>query len=224
MGIQEVIKRQTSWQSTPARGRMGRPAIKLLSGLVDLMGCLRLDVSKDDTGKTPARQSKLVASFKTPQAEQVLDPEDNVDCMVEEKSLGERLGDDSLSLVKTPVARPTFPRYKTCNDFTGGSPLMARGSGVVDDGDGSPVSVESTRRILQEVQERQEQENKEQAEEVKRQVKKSKRCLSKEVDAIVREKMGMKRKNDSSEKEQKPTAKKKKFSTPKGQKKMTSFF
>merc|ERR1712098_706148 len=67
--IQEVIKRQTSWQSTPARGRMGRPAIKLLSGLVDLMGCLRLDVSKD-TGKTPARQSKLVASFKTPQAEQ----------------------------------------------------------------------------------------------------------------------------------------------------------
>jgi len=239
--IQEVIKRQTSWQSTPARGRMGRPAIKLLAGLVDLMGCLRLDVSKDDSGKTPARQSKLVASFKTPQAEHVLDPEDNVDCMVEEKSLGERLGDDSLSMVKTPVARPTFPRFKTCNDFTEGSPallksadrdaaitggrtLMARGSGVADDGDGSPVSVESTRRILQEVQERQDQENKEQVEEVKRQVKKTKRCLSKEVDAIVREKMGMKRKNDSSEKEQKPTTKKKKFSTPKGQKKMTSFF
>merc|ERR1712098_6061 len=127
----------------------------------------------------------------------------------------------------TPVARPTFPRYKTCNGFTEGSPallksadrdaaitggrtLMARGSGVVDDGDGSPVSVESTRRILQEVEERQEQENKEQVEEVKRQVKKSKRCLSKEVDAIVREKMGMKRKNDSREKKKKPTEKKKK--------------
>ena len=39
--IQEVIKRQTSWQSTAARGRMGRPALKLLAGLVDLMGCLR---------------------------------------------------------------------------------------------------------------------------------------------------------------------------------------
>ena len=149
-------------------------------------------MSKDDSGKTPARQSKLVASFKTPQAEQVLDPEDNVDCMVEEKSLGERLGDDSLSMVKTPVARPTFPRFKTCNDFTEGSPallksadrdaaitggrtLMARGSGVADDGDGSPVSVESTRRILQEVQERQDQENKEQVEEVKMQVKKTKK-------------------------------------------------
>ena len=42
--IQEVIKRQTSWQSTPARGRMGRPAIKLLAGLVDLMCCLRSEL------------------------------------------------------------------------------------------------------------------------------------------------------------------------------------
>ena len=39
---------------------------------------------------------------------------------------------------------------------------MARGSGVVEEGDSFPVSVESTRRILQEVQHRQEMEAKEQ--------------------------------------------------------------
>ena len=104
---------------------------------------------------------------------------------------------------------------------------MARASG--GDVEGSPVtSVESTRRILQEIKEREEQENMDKVEEVKKQVKKTKRCLNKEVDDIVREKMGLKRKaetkagNDSPPKQKQ--AKRKKIATPKGQKKLTSFF
>ena len=61
---------------------------------------------------------------------------------------------------------------------------------------------------------------------MKTNIKKTKRCLNKEVDAIVREKMGLKRKGealDKSPSKSKPV-KKKKFATPKGQKKMTSFF
>jgi len=241
--IQEVARRQTSWTSTPARGRMGRPAIKLLAGFVDLVGCLRLDVTKDDLGKTPARQSKLVASFRTPQPEQLLDPEDDVDNLVEKKSLGERLGQQEIqeAVSMTPVSRPTYPRYKSGNDFTEGSPallrsvdrdasicggrtLMARAHGV--SGDGSPVSssVENTRKILQEIQEKEDEETKEKVE-VKKQVKKSKRCLNKEVDQIVREKMGLKRKNEVDPKSPlKKASKKSKVSTPKGQKKLTSFF
>ena len=142
-----------------------------------------------------------------------------------------------------PRPGPAYPRFRTCNDFTEGSPallrsadrdaavatggrtLMARGGGG-----GSPVaadsSVESTRRILQEIQEKQEQESRQQVEEIKQNIKKSKRCLNKEVDQIVREKMGMKRKNDANESDStnKKSSKKKKCATPKGQKKMTSFF
>ena len=65
------------------------------------------------------------------------------------------------------------------------------------------------------------------AERVKEGIKKTKRCLAKEVDGMVREKMGIKRKKDgdtSKENKEKQPLKKKKFSTPKGQKKMTSFF
>ena len=102
---------------------------------------------------------------------------------------------------------------------------MARARG--ESGDGSPVSssVENTRKILQEIQEKEEEENKEKVEEVKKQVKKSKRCLNKEVDQIVREKLGLKRKNETDHKSPtKKASKKSKISTPKGQKKLTSFF
>ena len=87
-----------------------------------------------------------------------------------------------------------------------------------------------TRRILQEIKEREEQENQEKVEEVKTQVKKTKRCLNKEVDQIVREKMGLKRKaetksgNTSPSKEKPSKRKKPAPATPKGQKKLTSFF
>ena len=95
---------------------------------------------------------------------------------------------------------------------------------------GSPcTSVENTRRILHEVKEKEELEYKEQMENVKEGIKKTKRCLAKEVDSLVRDKMGLKRKKDdvedkAKENKSKQPAKKKKFSTPKGQKKMTSFF
>ena len=247
---QEVSIRQNSWSSTPARGRMGRPAMKLLAGLVDLVACLHVD-TKTELGSTPARQSKLVASFRTPQQQPDLDPEDEVDNIAGKAGLADRLGWDVKGVtsveVSTPPSRPAYPRFKTCNDFTEGSPallrsaerdstvttggrtLMARGGG--GDVESSPVaSVRDTRRILQEIKEREEQENQEKVEEVKKQVKKTKRCLNKEVDQIVREKMGLKRKaetksgNTSPSKEKPSKRKKPAPATPKGQKKLTSFF
>ena len=104
---------------------------------------------------------------------------------------------------------------------------MMRAGGGDQEEAGSPVtSVENTRRILAEVKEKQDEENREKVEEIKNNIKKTKRSINKEVDQIVREKMGMKRKNVESDdnKEKKGAAKKKKFSTPKGQKKLTSFF
>ena len=252
--VREVAARQAGHQSTPARGRMGRPAVKLLAGLVDLLACVAVDTADcsqpgPGPGATPARQRQLVASFRTPgqqqqqQAASSLDPEDEVDRLLETKGLGERLqGGEAAPRTPVPRPGPAYPRFRTCNDFTEGSPallrsadrdaamatggrtLMARGGG------GSPVaadsSVESTRRILQEIQEKQEQESRQQVEEIKQNIKKSKRCLNKEVDQIVREKMGMKRKCDASESDStnKKSSKKKKCATPKGQKKMTSFF
>ena len=88
------------------------------------------------------------------------------------------------------------------------------------------TSDSSIREILREVRARDEQDQ----EEAVKKVKKTKRCLAKDVDAAAREKMGLvaKRKaGEGEDKEQnrpKQPAKKKKFSTPKGQKKMTSFF
>ena len=104
--------------------------------------------------------------------------------------------------------------------ITAGSTLRVRG-----EGHGSPedLGVEDTRRILQEVKE---SSNSAVIEELKQKAKPTKRCLSKEVDKLCREKMGLeptgKRKKDSEEKPSK--SKKSKISTPKGQKKMTSFF
>ena len=111
---------------------------------------------------------------------------------------------------------------------TGGRTLMARAG---ESPGGSPcTSVENTRRILQEVREKEELEEVEKMERAKANVKKTKRCLAKEVDSLVRDKMGLKRKNDDGQGEKtkenkvKQPAKKKKFSTPKGQQKLTSFF
>jgi len=240
---EEVERRLSSLQATPARGLMGRPAVKLLTGLVDLLASAGKVQTKLVVGKTPARQAKLVENFKTPQPDAVLDPDDDLDCLLHEKSLTERLGGAAVSeTIGTPVARPAYPRFKTCNDFTEGSPaLLGSGDrgGTVTGGrtliaragsspGGSPCSsVENTRRILQEVKEKEELEEKEKMERAKEGIKKTKRCLAKEVDGMVREKMGIKRKKDgdtSKENKEKQPLKKKKFSTPKGQKKMTSFF
>ena len=243
--VEEVSARQTSLQSTPARGRMGRPALKLLAGLVDLLSCVQVDQSGEDMGATPVRNNKLVASFRTPQVEQNLDPEDEMDALAANPGLAERLGTSEASVeVRTPVSRSAYPRFKSSNDFTEGSPallrsadrgptvtggrtLMMRAGGGDQEEAGSPVtSVENTRRILAEVKEKQDEENREKVEEIKNNIKKTKRSINKEVDQIVREKMGMKRKNVETDdsKEKKGAAKKKKFSTPKGQKKLTSFF
>jgi len=242
---EEVERRLASLQATPARGLMGRPAVKLLTGLVDLLASAGKVQTKLVVGKTPARQALLVESFKTPQPDSVLDPEDDIDCLLLEKSLSERLGSNTAGgeAVGTPVARPVYPRFKTCNDFTEGSPALLGSSdrgGTVTGGrtliaragtspGGSPcTSVESTRKILQEVKDKEELENKEKLERAKEGIKKTKRCLAKEVDGMVREKMGIKRKKDddiiAKENKEKQPLKKKKFSTPKGQKKMTSFF
>ena len=47
---------------------------------------------------------------------------------MEQKSLGDRLGKEAPDAPApiTPVARPAYPRYKTCNDFTEGSPALLR--------------------------------------------------------------------------------------------------
>ena len=241
--VEEVATRQTSLQSTPARGRMGRPAIKLLAGVVDLLSCVQVDQSGGDKGATPARNKKLVASFRTPQAEPVLNPDDEMDVLAANPGLAERLGANENVEIRTPVSRPAYPRFKSCNDFTEGSPALLRSSdrapaitmgrtlmmraGGGDEEAGSPVTgVENTRRILAEVKEKQDEENREKVEEIKKNIKKTRRCINKEVDQIVRDKMGMKRKNvdQDDDKEKKGAVKKKKFSTPKGQKKLTSFF
>merc|ERR1712106_259760 len=163
------------------------------------------------------------------------------DCLLHEKSLSDRLGGAEPTTVATPVARPSYPRFKSSNDFTEGSPALLGGGnrgGVVTGGrtlmaragaspGGSPcASVENTRRILQEVKELEELEKMERA---KDGIKKTKRCLAKEVDTLVRDKMGLKRKKGEGEDKAKENkgnqpAKKKKCSTPKGQQKMTSFF
>ena len=236
--LAEVQARQSCLEATPARGRMGRPAVKLLTGLLDLLGCLRLQTSDGVTG-TPARQSRLVQTFTTPQPATILNPEDDVDKLVEEKSLSERLAAEDVT--RTPVSRVSRPpRFRSSTDFTEGSPAVLRSAergsvvtgGVTlrarahhEDAGASP-GVERTKEILQEIRDKDRLEREEQIENIKQNIKKTKRCLTKEVDGIVREKMGMKRKKEvdktSPVKDKKP--KKKKFSTPKGQRKMTSFF
>jgi len=237
---EEVQARQSSQEATPARGRMGRPAVKLLTGLLDLLSCLTLDSREDSTG-TPARQSRLVQTFRTPQPEVVLDPEDEVDKMVEVQSLSERLAAEDV--IRTPVSsRVSYPRFRSSNNFTEGSPAVLAsgerdgGCSVVSGGatlraraqsqDSASPAVQQTKQILQEIRDKVRLEREAQVENVKENVRKTKRCLSKEVDGIVREKMGMKRKKEvdktSPVKDKKP--KKKKFSTPKGQRKLTSFF
>ena len=97
--------------------------MRLLAGLVDLVGCLRLG-SNDDLSGTPARQSRLVQTFRTPQPDTVLDPADDMDKLVEEKSLSERLAAEEM--IRTPVSRPSYPRFRSCNNFTEGSPAVLR--------------------------------------------------------------------------------------------------
>ena len=211
--------------------------MKLLTGLLDLVSCLQFS-QKEETGRTPARQSRLVETFRTPQPETVLDPEDAVDNMVEERSLSERLGGEDV--VRTPVSRTAYPRFKSSNNFTEGSPAVLRSierDSVVAGGatlraralhqqQSASPGVEQTREILQEIREKDKLEREAEVENIKQNIKKTKRCLAKEVDGIVREKMGMKRKKEgdknSPDRDKKP--KKKKFSTPKGQRKLTSFF
>ena len=235
--LEEVKDRQSGLEATPARGRMGRPAMKLLTGLLDLLGCLQLASNTEETGRTPVRQSRLVETFRTPQPETKLDPEDDVDNMVEERSLSERLAGEDV--IRTPVTRASYPRFKSSNNFTEGSPAVLRSAerdSVVAGGatlraraqhsQSTSPGVEETREILQEIRDKEKLEREAEVENIKQNIKKTKRSLAKEVDGIVREKLGMKRKKDgertSPDRDKKP--KKKKFSTPKGQRKLTSFF
>jgi len=215
------------------------PAL-LLTRLLDLLAAL--PGPEGGTGATPARSARTASLLRTPQPDSpALTSVDPLDCMVETRSLGERLGP------ATPTAPPTFPRYRTCQDFTEGSPALpgsatrlprtAAGATLRACGD-SPTSLNTitdadTRSILAEVrasEEREAEQNREEAKENIRILKKrSRRCLSKEVDDAVREKMGMKKKKEDTAdtvkpKSKPPSQKKKKFSTPKGQRKMTSFF
>merc|ERR1712013_388105 len=126
---EEVERRLSSLQATPARGLMGRPAVKLLTGQEVYQASAGKVQTKLVVGKTPARQAKLVENFKTPQPDAVLDPDDDLDCLLHEKSLTERLGGAAVSeTIGTPVARPAYPRFKTCNDFTEGTLIARAGS------------------------------------------------------------------------------------------------
>merc|ERR1740128_663909 len=107
---------------------MGRPALKLLAGLVDLLACVTVEQGGETTGATPVRNNKLVASFRTPQVEQNLDPDDEMDALAANPGLADRLGTSEASVeeVRTPVSRPAYPRFKSSNDFTEGSPALLR--------------------------------------------------------------------------------------------------
>jgi len=208
------------------------PAL-LLTRLLDMLAAL--PGPEGGTGATPARSARMASLLRTPQPDSpALTSVDPLDCMVETRSLGERLGLGTEAGAATPTAPPTFPRYRTCQDFTEGSPALpgsatrlprtAAGSTLRACG-GSPTSPNTitdadTRRILAEVRAsegREAEQNREEAKENIRNLKKrSRRCLSKEVDDAVREKMGMKKmKEDTADtvkpKSKPPSQKKKNF-------------
>ena len=251
--LKEAVVRMAKVEATPAKtGRLGRPAMKLATCVADIISSANSYDSEPPVqpGRTPARLANLVTFLKTPQVEMVLDPEDQVDQLVEDEGgLGARLGAAGLG-PGTPVARhPNYPRFRTGAQFNEGSPALAnsqekKGGGlrtmgrtlVAASGPETPdTSDQAVEDILREVRNADaEEETGDLAEAKKLKKRPTKRCLiaSKDIDAAARERMGLgeaKRKKDEEEggkekKKKEPAPKKKKFSTPKGQQKMTSFF
>merc|ERR1712098_391725 len=206
---------------------MGRPATKLVVCLLDTLAS-SVACSNYTEGCTPARQKNVIRFLKTPLVETELDPFDEVDNLVGEGGLAERLG---VTPTDTPTARlPAYPRFRCSSDFNEGSPVCrsrdkdARTGGrtlvSASEAHTPDTSDQNIQQILREVRSR----DVEQEEMIK--TKKTKRCLTKDVDAAAREKMGLdpKRKNSDNDTKKKEPAKKRKISTPKGQKKLTSFF
>jgi len=251
--LKEAVVRMAKVEATPAKtGRLGRPAMKLATCVADIISSANSCESDAPVqpGRTPARLANLVTFLKTPQVEMVLDPEDQVDQLVEDEGgLGARLGAAGLG-PGTPVARhPNYPRFRTGAQFNEGSPALAnsqekKGGGlrtmgrtlVAASGPDTPdTSDQAVEDILREVRNADAEEEPGDLVEAKKLKKRpTKRCLiaSKDIDAAARERMGLgeaKRKKDEEEggkekKKKEPAPKKKKFSTPKGQQKMTSFF
>ena len=252
--LKEAVVRMAKVEATPAKtGRLGRPAMKLATCVVDVI-CSANSYDTDppvQPGRTPARLANLVTFLKTPQIEMVLDPEDQVDQLVgDEGGLGARLADAGIG-PGTPVARhPNYPRFRSGAQFNEGSPALAnsqekKGGGglrtmgrtlVAASGPETPdTSDQAVEDILREVRNAaaEEESGDLMEEEEKPKKRPTKRCLiaTKDIDAAARERMGLgaaKRKNEDEggreKKKKEPAAKKKMFSTPKGQKKMTSFF
>ena len=250
--VKEAVVRMAKVEATPAKtGRLGRPAVKLATCVADIICSANLS-DNDETqvlGKTPARLASLVTFLKTPQVEIELDPSDQVDQLVGDGcGLGARLGGGGGDAAGpgTPVARhPNYPRFRSGAHFNEGSPALAnsqekKAGGVRTLGrtlvapaepDIPDTSDQAVEDILREVRNATVEEDIEDVEAERPRKKPTKRCLlAKDIDAAARERMGLgeaKRKSGDieNEKEKKePARKKKKFSTPKGQKKMTCFF
>lgn len=254
---EEAKRRLTGGGSTPARsvgcgGSMaGRPAVKMLREVVDQLSHRgeverggHLAHKNTNASKTPNNKTSLINLFKTPGPVNDLEEDDDDDEFKIEAGLAERLGVDKDL---TPVAAvPAYRRFQCASNWAmDSSPLLVRSAerkvkvrteGRTLMASASPATpqevVQDTRQILAEINER---EIKDQEEEnAVKKPKVTKRCLSKEVDAELRNKMGMvekptkKRKLDVENKEKPGKAAKKKDSKvkplAKGQTTLASFF
>lgn len=252
--VEEVKRRQESLSATPGRGVVGRPAIRLITGLADRVACwpVRLESAAVRAAKTPARHKSLLAFFHTPQLDTDPAVEDELDLVVAKETVGERLGISAGP--STPAGRPAaaYPRYQSSLAWAVANSPVGAASPALTSGpvagctlvaaassSASPLTSkfsnvkENALRILQELKEDQEKEAKE-AENLlatkvkdKTKPKPAKRCLAQEVDEAVREKLGLpskKKKSEPSENAKPKLKATKKCPTPKGQKKMTAFF
>jgi len=267
--LSRLRERQAGSVGTPGRGLLGKPVMNLLTGLVDVYSCITtVDNSEQESeAKTPARSKKVTRFFRTPatlskttSASQPEDkPEqdiDEFDVHVQKEGVAEKfkLKDASSCNSETPV-RPNYTRYKSSIAWAGESSpvpesadrdVRVYGSTLVSAGAASPatpvsMSATTVSNILEEINERQEQERKEETEAILKKInvptkqKSRKRLLVKEAEDDMMKKYGVENKKtkvdnestDGTEKKkpkEKAPRQKKKIATPKGQRKMTSFF
>jgi len=262
--------RQAGSVGTPGRGLLGKPVMNLLTGLVDLYSSITtLDNSEQENeAKTPARSKKLTRFFRTPgtvsrtpstsQTEDKQDQEfDEFDVHVLKEGVAEKykMKDASTCNSDTPV-RPNYTRYKSSIAWAGESSpvpesadrdVRVYGCTLVSAGAASPatpvsMSATTVNTILEEINERQEQERKEETEAILKKInvptkqKSRKRLLVKEAEDDMMKKYGVENKKtkpdnentdggvDKKKPKEKAPRQKKKIATPKGQRKMTSFF
>jgi len=249
----QVMSRQTGVQGTPARGILGKPGQKLVTGLVDLFSVVVEEegVEAAALSKTPARNKLLVNFFRTPQqvvmkgdeVSTVADDMDEFDIIANKEGVGEKL--KSATNTPEPGNNPTYARFKSSLGWAlesspvpesagrigvrvGGSTLV---SAAAPD---TPLrSMENVENILLELEEKQEEERKQEMKELLKVVettrtKSRKRILASEAEEQVKKKFGVENENEpKKQKTEKAVSKpkaKKKLSTPKGQRKLTSFF